>query len=62
METFEIRYFLAAAATENLQTAAQALSLSPPAISRAISRLETELGVKLFNRVGRNIELFLHIE
>jgi DNA-binding transcriptional LysR family regulator len=28
-----------------------------PAVSRAVSRLEEELGVDLFSRVGRNIEL-----
>lgn len=57
METFEIRYFLAAAADQNIHKAAKALSVSPPAVSRAVSRLEGELGVKLFHRIGRNIEL-----
>src|SRR3954469_16320142 len=57
MELYEIRYFLAAAAAENLQIAAKSLSVSPPAISRAVSRIEDELGVKLFRRVGRNIVL-----
>lgn len=57
MEMFEIRYFIAAANSENLQEAARELSISAPAISRAISRLEEELDVQLFNRVGRNIEL-----
>jgi DNA-binding transcriptional LysR family regulator len=57
MEIYEIHYFLAAASSENLQTAAKALSVSPPAISRSISRIEEELGLKLFRRVGRNIVL-----
>ena len=57
METYEIRYFLAAASNENLQIAAKSLAVSPPAISRAVSRLEDELGVKLFQRAGRNIIL-----
>lgn len=57
METFEIRYFLVAAELENITAAATKLSVSTPAVSRAISRLEDELGVHLFTRVGRNIKL-----
>lgn len=57
METFELRYFLAAAAHQSLSKAAKRVSVSIPAISRAISRLEQELGTKLFVRVGRNVQL-----
>jgi DNA-binding transcriptional LysR family regulator len=57
METFELRYFLAAAESESVISAATKLSVSSPAISRAISRLEEELGIQLFERKGRNIVL-----
>ncbi len=57
METFELRYFLAVARRENLHRAAQDIAISPGSLSKAIARLEAELDVKLFRRVGRNIEL-----
>ncbi|MFZ3231474.1 MAG: LysR family transcriptional regulator [Pseudobdellovibrio sp.] len=60
METFELRYFLAAAELESINKAALRLSVSAPAISRAITRLEEELGVKLFERVGRNVAISVH--
>ncbi len=57
LEIFEINYFLAVAETQNINKAAQKLSVSAPALSRAVSRLEEELGVLLFERVGRNIRI-----
>jgi DNA-binding transcriptional LysR family regulator len=57
METFELRYFSAVAATENVHRAAVQLAVSPGALSKAIARLESELGLKLFERAGRNIRL-----
>lgn len=57
METFELRYFLIAAELQSVNKAADRLAISPPAISRAIKRLEDELGVQLFERIGRNISL-----
>jgi len=57
METFELRYFLMAAELESVNKAADQLSVSSPAISKAIKRLEEELGVNLFERIGRNIVL-----
>lgn len=57
MEIYELRYFLVAAELENVNKAALKLSISAPAVSRAIARLEEELGVQLFERIGRNIVL-----
>ncbi len=37
--------------------AAEALHLSPPSVSRIVSELETDLGVRLFNRTTRQIAL-----
>ncbi len=60
METFELRYFLGVARTENIHRAAEDLHVSPGSLSKAISRLEEELSVKLFSRDGRNIKLTEH--
>lgn len=52
-----LRYFVAAARHQHLGRAAEELELSQPALSRRISRLEEELGVRLFDRAGRGIRL-----
>jgi DNA-binding transcriptional LysR family regulator len=57
MEIFEMRYFLAVASRENIHRASERLRVSPGSLSKAISRLEGELGVKLFSREGRHIRL-----
>ncbi|WP_017755393.1 LysR family transcriptional regulator [Calidifontibacillus oryziterrae] len=57
MEWHQITYFQMVAKTEHITRAAEQLSISQPALSRAISKLEDELGVKLFQRKGRNIYL-----
>jgi DNA-binding transcriptional LysR family regulator len=57
METFELRYFFAVAGHESVHRAARELAVSPGALSKAVARLEDELGVPLFERVGRNIRL-----
>jgi len=53
----QLYYFRALAEREHLYQTAMELYISPSALSTAISRLENELGVKLFDRVGRNIRL-----
>lgn len=57
MEIFELRYFLAVAQNENVHRASEDLNISPSALSKAISRLEDELGISLFYKQGRNIRL-----
>ena len=57
MEFLQLRYFVELAKREHLTQVAEAMYVSPSAISSSISRLEEELGVKLFDRVGRNIKL-----
>ena len=57
MEIFELRYFLGVAQHENIHRAAERLHVSPGSLSKAISRIEGELGTKLFSREGRNIRL-----
>lgn len=50
METHEVRYFLAAARALNFTKAASAFSVSQPALTRAIKKLEAEFGGPLFHR------------
>ena len=57
MEMFELRYFNVTAETENILRASERLHVSSSAISKAINRLEDELGVDLFRKEGRNIKL-----
>lgn len=57
MNLQQLEYFKKIAETENFTTAAALLSVTQPALSKAISNLEAELNVPLFNRSGRNVEL-----
>ena len=55
-----MRYFLGVARTENIHRASEALHVSPASLSKAVSRLESELAVQLFFREGRTIRLTEH--
>lgn len=57
MDIMHLRHFQVAAQKENLTRAAEALHISQPALSVSLSKLEKELGVQLFDRVGRRIQL-----
>lgn len=50
MELRQLRYLLAIADAGNLGRAAESLFVSQPALSYALRRLESELGVRLFDR------------
>lgn len=52
-----LRYFSVLAQLEHYTLAADRLEISQPSLSSAIRSLENELGVKLFEKVGRNIRL-----
>lgn len=52
-----IRAFLATATHGSLSAAARELGLTQPTLSRQVAALEEELGVMLFERVGRTLEL-----
>ena len=53
----QLRIFVAVAERGHLTEAARAIGLTPSAVSAAIRTLEAGYGVRLFNRVGRGIEL-----
>lgn len=57
MELSQLRYFVAVAQLQHLTKAAEALNISQPALSKAISRLEDELGETLFDRGANRITL-----
>lgn len=57
MELFQIRYFYEVAVRGGLAPAAKNLFVSLPAISKAISNLESELKCQLFDRQGRSLKL-----
>ena len=52
-----LSYFQKTAELQHLTKAAEALHISQPSLSHTIKVLETELGVPLFSRSGRNIVL-----
>src|SRR3954447_24702144 len=53
----QLSYFLAAAEHGSFTAAADVLHLARPSVSEQIAQLESELGVRLFVRAGRRLEL-----
>ena len=53
----QLTYFLAAVEHGSFSAAAQSLFMAQPSLSEQIRRLEAELGVQLFARAGRGLEL-----
>src|SRR5436190_3678265 len=57
MELRQIEYVLAVVDRGSFTKAAAAVPVSQPSLSDGIRRLEAELGVRLFDRLGRSVEL-----
>lgn len=57
MNTFQLDCFLAVADYLNFAKAAEQMNISQPAITHQIQSLENELGIKLFRRTTRQVEL-----
>lgn len=57
MEWEQLEYFQTLAWMQHVTKAAKSLSITQPALSRSIARLENHLGVPLFDRQGRSISL-----
>ena len=57
MDIMQLRCFQAVAQTQKLTQVAERMHISQPAFSARLSKLEKELGVQLFDRVGRRIQL-----
>lgn len=57
MEMLQLKYFKAVAEIGKISEAADSLFISAPALSAAISRLEKDLGMRLFDRTNNKIVL-----
>ena len=57
MELRHLRYFVTVAEDLSFRRAAERLHLSHPTLTKQIGDLEDELGLKLFNRNPRRVEL-----
>lgn len=57
MELLQLQYFSEVVRQKSVTKAAQLLHISQPALSQTIRRLENELGVKLFEKSGKGIQL-----
>lgn len=57
MEIRVLRYFLTVVREEGINRAAEVLHITQPTLSRQLSGLEEEIGVKLFDRGARKITL-----
>lgn len=57
MDIKQLVYFIAIAEEKNITAAANRLHMSQPPLSMQLKHLEHELGVKLFDRRGKSMEL-----
>ncbi|WP_453985296.1 LysR family transcriptional regulator [Brevibacterium casei] len=57
MDIRQLRQFLAVVDTGSFTKAAEAMLVAQPSLSQTIKGLERELGVSLFNRIGRTVSL-----
>lgn len=57
MELAQLEYFLAVAEHQSFRRAADAIRVSQPALSRAIQKLESDLGAPLFVRTAQGVRL-----
>ncbi len=57
MNIRQLELFMTVAEVENMTEAAERTYISQPAVSQTIQELEKEIGVRLFDRPGRSIQL-----
>lgn len=57
MNLLHLQYFCAIAKEENISRTAEKLNIAQSALSKALSSLEADLGIHLFDRVGKYIKL-----
>ena len=57
MEVNQLRYVCAIADTGNFSRAAERCQVAQPSLSQQVLKLEEDLGMKLFDRLGRSIRL-----
>ena len=54
MNLYHLRYFMVLAEMQHFRKASEKLCITQPSLSHAISQLESELGVSLFDRQSRS--------
>ena len=57
MELHQLRYFCAVADNGSFSRAAEKCHVSQPSLSQQVQKLESELGGRLFDRLGRSVRL-----
>src|SRR4051812_29333359 len=57
MDHRQLEIFLVTAERLNLSRAAEALDITQPGLSKSLQRLQSDLGIKLYQRQGRGIAL-----
>ncbi|NCU17912.1 LysR family transcriptional regulator [Pallidibacillus pasinlerensis] len=57
MELRQLEYFLAVCKEMNFTRASEKLNISQPSLSQQIKNLEEELGIPLFDRIGKRISI-----
>lgn len=57
MEFHQLRYICAIAESESFSRAAEHCHVAQPSLSQQVSKLEDELGTRLFDRLGRRVRL-----
>ena len=57
MNIYNLRYFVTLARIRQYTKAAEELCITQPSLSHAISQMEKELGVKLFIRNSKSVQL-----
>ena len=60
MDQLQLEIFSILSQYENMSSAASVMNISPSQVSKLLASLEAEMGVKLFDRVGRGIRLNEH--
>jgi LysR family hydrogen peroxide-inducible transcriptional activator len=57
MELHQLRYFVAVAETGSFSRGAERCGITQPSLSQQILKLEDELGQRLFDRLGRSVQM-----
>lgn len=57
MKDYELAWFIKLAETQHVTWVADEMDITQPTLSRAIARLEKEIGAPLFSREGRRLQL-----
>src|ERR1700722_1448533 len=60
VELLQLEYFRVLGRLQHVTRASERIGIAQPTLSRAIARLERELGVRLFERRGRSVILSAH--